>query len=294
MFFKSDEAPIFNLLVRILTPVVFIILVTTLFYQFNLDAFTVNIYYVVVYYFAFRILFNLFAGRTRLINWPMQLLHFTVTFAITFYIYDKILRVKANILPDFSSISNELWIIIIIFLYELFNKMSFSDERTRKRKESYLHHRYNLYKSKYHSIIRSITNNDKVEALIFSIMLYEAFNRPKAYRIVEAITFKLGISKTLGIMQVKTKKYLSDEESVKLGTKKVVDDLMTILSEQPKEYWEREWADWDLLRKIIAKYNGSQQYLSEIETLQGLVLQHFYPKTKHRYIDGPKIVIENS
>jgi hypothetical protein len=282
LFVKTDDAPIFNLLVRILTPSVFVILVATVLYQFNLDAYTTNIYLIVVYYFAFRLIFNIAAGRSRLLNWPMQFIHFSITFAITYYIYDKILRVKANILPDFSTISNELWIIIVIFLYELFNKISFSDERSRKRKRNYLDNRYHLYRNKFQTTISPITNNDQIESLIYSIMLYEAFNRPKAYRIVEAICFWFGISKTLGIMQVKTDKYISDKESVRLGAQKVVADLLTILSEKGDKYL----TEWDVQRSIINKYNGGRRYLSEIEDLNGLVLRFFYTKTTDKLFDG--------
>ncbi len=287
LFVKSDEAPAFNLVIRILTPVVYVIVVTTILYQLGLDSFTSEIHLVVLYYFGLRLLFNMLAGRTRLLNWRTQLLHVSITYALAYFVYDKILRVKANILPDFSTISNELWIIVLIFIYELFNELKFSDERSKRRKSNYLHHRYYLYKGMYQPVIEELTTNQKLQALIYTIMIYEAFNRPKAYRIVETILFPLGISKTLGIMQIKTEHHVSDSESVRLGAQKILADVSSAATEAMDRYGHSDRLEWYVLDGSISRYNAGSQYRSEILRLFGFVRDVFYSDTKDRLIDGP-------
>jgi hypothetical protein len=43
MFLRTEEAPALNFLIRVLTPIVFIIIVSALFYSFNLDVFVIPI-----------------------------------------------------------------------------------------------------------------------------------------------------------------------------------------------------------------------------------------------------------
>ena len=53
-----------------------------------------------------------------------------------------------------------------------------------------------------------------LRAFFFTVMLIEDSNRPNWFRAVERVAFRFGIVKTTGIMQVRSKKALSDEESV--------------------------------------------------------------------------------
>ena len=53
-----------------------------------------------------------------------------------------------------------------------------------------------------------------LRAFFFTVMLIEDSNRPNWFRMAERVGFRFGIVKTTGIMQVRSKKVLSDEESV--------------------------------------------------------------------------------
>lgn len=75
MFIKTEEAPALNFLIRVLTPVVYIILVSTIFYYFGLDKYVWNIFLVNIYYIVFRLLFNLLTNRGLLLNWYRQFIY---------------------------------------------------------------------------------------------------------------------------------------------------------------------------------------------------------------------------
>ena len=172
-------------------------------------------------------------------------------------------------MPDFSTISNELWLIVIIFIYQIFNKISIPTEATKKRKSRYLTHRYILYSNKYGAIINNNVSDKKIEALIYSILLYEAFNRPKIVRFIENIFFKFRKQGSLGIMQIKSKTKISDEKSVELGIEKIINDYATFNNE---EETSEEYA----LRKTISNYNGGSNYLDEICELFDIITEKFY------------------
>ena len=56
IFVKTEEAPALNFLIRVLTPIVYIIIVSTTLYYFGLDKYVWNIYFVNIYYIDFRLL----------------------------------------------------------------------------------------------------------------------------------------------------------------------------------------------------------------------------------------------
>src|SRR5690606_14030432 len=126
IFVKAEEAPALNFLIRVLTPLVYIIIVSAILYNFTLDKYVTNIYLVNIYYIVFRLIFNLATNRGKLLDWYRQALYWLSITVISFFAYEKLIKVKANILPDFTTIANELWIIVLIFVFQLANNLRFS------------------------------------------------------------------------------------------------------------------------------------------------------------------------
>ena len=75
-----------------------------------------------------------------------------------------------------------------------------------------------------------------LRAFFFTVMLIEDSNRPKWFRMVERAGFCFGIVRTTGIMQVRSKKVLSDGESVAASLpiiEKIWNDFLIDASHQP-------------------------------------------------------------
>lgn len=111
--------------------------------------------------------------------------------AISFFTYEKLIKVKANILPDFTTVSNELWIVILIFVFQVANNLRFSKETTQKRKDNYLKSRYHYFKKLYGQLIKDLTQNEILESIVYAVLIYEDFNRPKIARQVENLNFRI-------------------------------------------------------------------------------------------------------
>jgi len=73
LFIKDEEAPAINYLIRVLSPIVYIIIVSSILYLLNLDKYVLNIYLVNIYYISFRLFFNIITNRGPLLNWNKQL-----------------------------------------------------------------------------------------------------------------------------------------------------------------------------------------------------------------------------
>jgi hypothetical protein len=91
-----------------------------------------------------------------------------------------------------------------------------------------------------------ISNNANA-VLAKAICIVENIQRPKWIRMIENIKAILGLHGTYGIMQVKTNKFISDEESVRLA-------IATHLQES------NIVRTTDMLRYYINKYNSSEEY----------------------------------
>lgn len=278
IFVKTEEAPALNFLIRVLTPIVYIIIISTGLYYFGLDKFVWNIYLVNIYYILFRLIFNLATNRGLLLNWYRQFLYWTAIVVISYFTYEKLIKVKANILPDFTTVANELWIIILIFIFQVANNLRFSQEATQKRKDNYLKSRYHYFKRFYGQLIKDLTNNEILESIVYAIIIYEDFNRPKIARQIENLKFKLtNKPHTLGVMQVRSDKLISDLESVKLGTEKIVNAYKKYL-ENPAES-SSDYFDWYAKNYIISDYNVGTSYNGEVNELADIIKNTFYKDT---------------
>jgi hypothetical protein len=278
IFVKTEEAPALNFLIRVLTPVVYIIIVSTILYYFGLDKYVWNIFLVNIYYIIFRLLFNLLTNRGLLLNWYRQFLYWGAIAAISYFTYDKIIRVKTNILPDFTTVANELWIIILIFIFQVTNNIRLSQDGTVKRKNNYLKSRHTYFKNMYGKKIKEITQNEVLEAITYAILIYEDFNRPKLARIIENLKFRLTKKPhTLGVMQVSSTKLLTDFESVILGTTKIVDAYKSYLQKPNEENYD--YYEWSAMSQIISDYNTGTSYSYEVTELAQTIKEEFYKGT---------------
>lgn len=269
----EDSSPAFNFLFKVIAPPVYLVLYATLCQICNANWLNVNCYLLVVYYWAFRSLFILVTGKCRLTNWITFGLYALFSIGISYGIY-KVLNDVDKILPDPKDLLNQLWLLIIIFLYNILNKMEFGRDRTIRRKESYLSRQYTVFNTKYGSLVHSKCQNEFLEAVVFAIMIYENFNRPRAVRWIEYARFFLTKKEhTLGIMQVKSRKFINDRESILLAIDYIKD---TIKATDMSSY--EDFVDYDWLAGTIAdRYNGkSLGYDNEVlEILHFITGNHF-------------------
>ncbi|WP_459470188.1 hypothetical protein [Aquirufa beregesia] len=278
IFVKTEEAPALNFLIRVLTPIVYIIIVSTVLYYFGLDKYVWNIFLVNIYYIVFRLLFNLLTNRGLLLNWYRQFLYWSAIVVISYFTYDKIIKFKTNILPDFTTVANELWIIILIFVFQVANNIRLSQDGTIKRKQNYLRIRYKYFKNLFGKKITEITQNEVLEAITYAILIYEDFNRPKLARVIEDIKFQITKKPhTLGVMQVSSTKLLTDTESVILGTTKIVDAYKIYLQKPTEE--NQDYYEWSVMSQIIGDYNTGTSYGYEVIELAQTIKEEFYKGT---------------
>jgi hypothetical protein len=256
---KPDPAPAYNFLLKTLTPSVYIVLASTGIYALHLPRLLVNIWLVAFYYFVFRLAFNVVLNRAALMNWVTTLTQVILGTGAAYLVYYHLVLPRRPLFPDLVSIGNQLWVIIALFLYAVFNNVQVASARTVRRKNRYLTTRLSELRKLYGSLIDGQFPERYMELVAYSVLIYETFNRPPSARFIERLVFPWG-SHTLGPMQVKTSTRISDIESVSLG----VAQLRGAFERTNQELAGKGPSRYKVIHNAVAKYNRDESYVSDV------------------------------
>ncbi len=148
-------------------------------------------------------------------------------------------------------------------------------------------HRYRTLHEAFATEISSVAGSPVEEALVYAVLIYETFNRPYVYRVIERrILFPLGRSKTLGPMQVETQTVKSDPVSVREGATKLLDAFRRSLpatearmSERLRDWREvdrRRYVEEEAIRSAAQDYNIRSDYADEINSVYKVLVRQAY------------------
>lgn len=266
----QDEALSFNYVLKVFGPIVFLILVAAMMQYFNCNEYVDGIIEVIYYYIVIRIIVIFLYERWRIVNWYRIVIYYFSIIIVSEIIYNKLIISVNDLLPDFSNIKDELWLLIIVFMYQLGNGFetkypdSTLSEPTsaylpdlKQRKKRYILRKYDLYKTRYTKILDGITKNNKeLNIVLISIIIFENFNRPQIIRWLEnllVITTKKNV--TQGVMQVRTNKYITDIVSIRLGAEQLYNEY---------KINESEHVEYNIFRKVIKKQCPDRKYIRQI------------------------------
>lgn len=96
-------------------------------------------------------------------------------------------------------------------------------------------------------------------------MIFEDFNRPKNARLIENFVAKHSPREiTLGIMQVKTDKLITDEQSISLGIDKIINSFYGYLVEYVQSDYN---SSRDCIDLILEDYNLGEEYSGSVKNI---------------------------
>lgn len=277
---EQDTMPAFNFIFKTLTPIVLYIFYIVVCQSIEcMGLFRTNSYVIILYYWLWRFLYYTIHDVWRLVNWKTLFLYIAVTMTLAICIYRFSENVK-SMLPDAESLRDQLWILIAIFVYEVLNKLDINREETVDRKNRYILTKYAAFKKEYGYIISNQCKTLVDEGLVYSIMIVENYNRPYMIRMFEYLVFLIKRRKmSLGIMQVKTQKFINDTQSVQLASQKIIDIREQFMkSEHYDTLNSYENRLGDMIRYIANEYNGGgENYASEVETIYRTIYNDVFP-----------------
>lgn len=181
---------------------------------------------------------------------------------------------KESIFISLTALRDAAWYAILAYITVIIwniCKLTFNSSQIYSEEK---HHeivvsRYRKFKAKYDGLVSSyfsslhftsLSDKTKLKCLMYSIMIYEDYNRQPMVRIIESfIKHNFPHRKmSLGIMQFQTTTYIGDEQSIRLAIDKLYSAYMSSSS--------------DKLQRAIRDYNPSTDYSEEINAIYNELL----------------------
>lgn len=259
-----------NFFQLIINPVVFVTIICTFAQSKGNTDMCINLWQVILYYWGLRIIFYLIKGRLRFINWLYEIVAFCISNLLGLFVLFKclipLIEAEENIFISLESLRDAIWGAIIFYIFKVLwdiCKCALKTDQvfSQEIKEKIVKLRYQKFIRIYdwhvmHVLRRLPTlvgESDAFRNLVYSIMIYEDYNRPPFYRNIERIIKKIFARKrmTIGIMQFMTNKNITDLESIELACEKLANDFLINLDDDP-------------IGKAIVNYNPSDSYQEEV------------------------------
>jgi len=266
----------FNLIFRILSPAVFVSILSIILYKIEKINFIDNIWMIALWYIIISTLILIFLNRWVFIKKFLYILIQGSALFFSYIFYEFSLKRGVEfILPEAGGFRTEIWFLIILYFYNLLNEYKENKDNVRgyrneREKQDNLYckvikKKLVRFRKEYsHLLSFEFLENKLLNNIFFSIMIYEDINRPKIVRQIEKMLFKFNLAKSTGIMQVQSTKFLNDKESVKEAQKII---LKIYLKELDKS---KNMNQYDLVEEISLTYNGSR-YLRNISSILEVV-----------------------
>jgi len=170
--------------------------------------------------------------------------------------------------PSLEGLIDNLWssllVAMLVVLYFDATNMSarvnekYSDETA---KNNYILKSYDKIQARYGQHITEASKKHNASVpLLYAIVIFEDMNRPAVLRMIENIIVKVfGVELTVGIAQVKSKKPLTDVQSISLAAEIIKN---TDISKNSADMISNE-----LIKSKIATYNPDPVYIESVATI---------------------------
>ena len=222
--------------------------------KYGFNRLNINVFLIFVFEMVFKIIYySYFLEEDFFVREDNNLVYYGVLIIIGYLLNMYFINKVNYVFLSSEDLRIVTWFIMLLFLYqffkdnEIFNKVE-SNNTKRIINEQSIYISYAKMKSKYKDDIKY--DNKDINNILYSIMIYENFKRPKFFRNIDNFRYRFdGGVKKLGIMQVESNKFVSDVESIEIVYKKIKklfdkytvknkSDINKILSSYDKENYK--------------------------------------------------------
>ena len=160
---------------------------------------------------------------------------------------------------------------MIVFLDKTYTQKKVVNQ---SRLNKYIINRFQYFYKKYQDTIQITEEDNHLWILIFSIMIFENYNRGRFKRKLERIKVASGRRATIGIMQIESDRNLTDEESINQAYFKLKEEI-------------GEGAAWDdemSINYYASRYNPDKDYAKSVAYIY-LCLDKYLKNTQKYYVE---------
>lgn len=259
----SKKTTLFTYSYNILLGPINILIFATIFKLLHLDFLITDIYLLPIVYFLFRIfLVVIYLDRWQLLNKTEFFSMHIISMILSYLFYISYIQMHSDqllIVP--TDLVSELWLVAIAYFIGVVFSIQDKGFNFPKNVDDYIEKKYKILFKKYTSLLEGLNNDEKW--ILFSIMIYEDYQRPQSIRVFERFFHIFHITSSTGIMQIQDfKRTYTDEESIIYirdkfenldNDKKNLKSLVFEIYNQTPEYFDSVEGIYNLIKEINLK-----------------------------------------
>ncbi len=268
LFFLIDYIKLKNKTFNSFLPIILIYLVVISSLITNKDILN-NIYLVVVVEFFIRLFYNLVV-LTNDNDENLKFIYEYILYIICSLILNNIFINKVdNVFLEGESLKIVVWILVVLYLFkniDIFNISSVTEEHIldNSKYREYIVTNYARFKNLYNNDIE--VESSIFKNLLYAMMIYEDKKKNKFLRSIDNLFVgKFNKEYKMGIMQVPSKVYLTDLESIKIAinklnktyTKYFISDDDILINKMLKDYYKDDL----IIKNVTYIYNVIKEFI---------------------------------
>lgn len=205
--------------------IIYLLVVAGIFSRFGVYSFNDNIFMIFISeLFCQLIYISYFLEKDFFNKEDRYLIFYIGKIVVAFLINQELVNKVSDVFLSGEELKIIIWLVIIVYLYQLFKVRDNINSTSVKKDISISKENVVMSFAKLKLIYGediSISDEDR-KLVIYAIMIFNNYKRPKIFRKLDNILFKIDNKpRKLGIMQIMSKKYLNDYDSISSACKKV-------------------------------------------------------------------------
>lgn len=202
---------------------IYLLVLAGMFSRFGILKFNENVFMIfVVEVFCQLFYVNYFLEKNFFDKSDNYLLFTIIKIFLAYVINKELINKVSDVFLSGDNLKEVVWLLIIVYLFQfLKDKKEFiSSENEVSISKENIAVSFARLKLNYGEDI--IVSDESRKLVIYAIMIFNNYKRPKFFRKLDSLFFKLNNKpRKLGIMQIMSKKYINDYESIITATKKI-------------------------------------------------------------------------
>lgn len=212
----------FNRREKVIFTILYILVISGVFSRMGLINFNKDIFLIVVVEFFCQLFYSNYILEKDVFNKNDNFFSFYfIKIILVFFINRELINKVKDVFLSGDDLKTIIWLLVIVYIYQFFKDRDVtlkSDEKNISKESIVLS--FARLKLKYEDDIS--LNDDNQKLVVYSIMIFNNYMRTRLFRKLDNIIFRINNKpRKLGIMQIMTKKYINDYESIVMACKKI-------------------------------------------------------------------------
>lgn len=243
--------------------IIFTLIIAGFCSRLGFNKFNDNIFLVLVFKFILELIYDIYFLEEDYFNREDSNVKWAVLEIVLMFILNQELINKVDdVFLSGENLKIIVWLFIVVYIYNFYknNKSIIADVNSTEKSISREKIVVSYAKLKLNYDEDIVVKSDKTRLIIYTIMIFNNYKRSAFLRRIDNIIFKVkGTSRKLGIMQVKSRKFITDLDSINIVIKKILkleekykgkDNYKEILTGYDKENSEKLIYIYDVLKKF--------------------------------------------